>query len=191
MGLIEKLNEINACKEDIKAALKEKCGDTYMDDVAFSGYADKIRALQLESGDTPAPTPSADYIYSNGYLTDGTEVNEVVNFLPYEITVDDSGICELFLTCGVEIPVYTGENYDIVFTVDVPTTYEIIGFAYLDELNNDKPVDQPYKANPRYTTIVRNEVTYNSYIKEVTDTDMGSEELAIAPVKYKITIQKK
>ena len=189
MILIDNLNAINVCKEDIRTALENKGVD--MTDVAFSGYAEKINALQLESGDTPAPTPSADYIYSNGYLTDGTEVNEVVNFLPYEITVDDSGICELFLTCGVEIPVYTGENYDIVFTVDVPTTYEIIGFAYLDELNNDKPVDQPYKANPRYTTIVRNEVTYNSYIKEVPDTDMGSEELAIAPVKYKITIQKK
>ena len=186
---MDNLIAIENCKNDIKSALINKGVD--MTDVAFSGYAEKINALQLESGDAPAPTPSADYIYSNGYLTDGTEVNEVVNFLPYEITVDDSGICELFLTCGVEIPVYTGENYDIVFTVDVPTTYEIIGFAYLDELNNDKPVDQPYKANPRYTTIVRNEVTYNSYIKEVTDTDMGSEELAIAPVKYKITIQKK
>ena len=190
MSLIDNLNAINNCKMDIKDALESKGVD--MSDVAFSDYAGKIRVLQFESGDEPStPAPSADYIYSNGYLTDGTEVNEVVNFLPYEIRVDDSGICELFLTCGVEIPVYTGENYDIVFTVDVPTTYEIIGFAYLDELNNDNPVDQPYKANPRYTTIVRNEVTYNSYIKEVTDTDMGSEELAIAPVKYKITIQKK
>ena len=190
MSLIENLNRINNCKEAIKSALVDKGIIEETD--KFEDYAEKIRSLQFESGDEPStPALSVDYIYSNGYLTDGTEVNEVVNFLPYEIRVDDSGICELFLTCGVEIPVYTGENYDIVFTVDLPTTYEIIGFAYLYEMNDDKPVDQPYKANPRYTTIVRNEVTYNSYIKEVRDTDMGSEELAIAPVKYKITIKKK
>lgn len=189
---MDNLNAIKTCKEDIKSALIEKGGVTYMNNVKFSGYADKIRALQLNSGDEPStPTPSVDYIYSNGYLTDGTEVNEVVNFVSYEISLNDENKCEFYLTCGVEIPVYTGENYDIVFTVDVPIAYDIIEFAYLDELNNDTPVTQPYKANPRHSTIIRNGVTYNSYVRQVDDTDMGSEELAIAPVKYKITIEKK
>lgn len=186
---MDNLIAIENCKNDIKSALINKGVD--MKDVTFSGYAEKINELQLESGDTPS-VPSADYIYSNGYLTGGSEVNEVVNFLPYEITLDENGFCDLYLTCGVEIPVYTGENYDIVFTVDVPTTYEIIEFAWIDEMNNNTPVDQPYKANPRYTTIVRNGVTYNSYIKESSDNiDMGSDELAIAPIKYKIKIKKK
>ena len=190
MSLIDNLDAINNCKKDIKTALINKGVD--MNGVTFTGYAAKIDELQLASGDEPStPTPSVDYIYSNGYLTNGTEVNEVVNFVSYEILLNDENKCEFYLTCGVEIPVYTGENYDIVFTVDVPITYDIIEFAYLDELNNNNPVTQPYKANPRHSTIIRNGVTYNSYVKQVDDTDMGSEELAIAPVKYKIIIEKK
>ena len=79
MSLMDNLIAIENCKNDIKSALINKGVD--MTDVAFSGYAEKINALQLESGDTPAPTPSADYIYSNGYLTGG-ETNEIINFVP-------------------------------------------------------------------------------------------------------------
>lgn len=188
MTLIDNLNAINDCKNDIKSALINKGVD--MTDVAFSGYAEKINALQLESGDSPAPTPSADYIYSNGYLTSGDVTNEIINFVPYEIVLDGEGKCVFDFTCPVEYPIYDGEHFDIIFTVDVPETYTLTKFEFLDE-SSDSYINQPYKENPRYTTVVRNGVTYKSYVRQVEDNnDYGSDYVALAPLQYRITIEK-
>ena len=187
MTLIDNLNAINDCKEAIKEALVRKNVD--MDGVIFSEYAEKIDALQLESGDTPAPTPSADYIYSNGYLTGG-ETNEIINFVPYEIVLDGEGKCVFDFTCPVEYPIYDGEHFDIIFTVDVPEAYTLTKFEFLDE-SSDSYINQAYKENPRYTTVVRNGVTYKSYVRQVEDNnDYGSDYVAMAPLQYRITIEK-
>lgn len=204
MGLIEKLNEINACKEDIKAALKEKCGDTYMDDVAFSGYADKIRALQLESGDTPAPTPSADYIYSNGYLTDGDERNEIINFIPYAIEMgtslggeykeDNTDKFVIHLTCPIEIQVQNYENCDIIFTVEIPEKYQISAFDIKGITGEYEPYTNGYKENPRHENgeVIRDGITYKSYVRSVSDgEDYNSEDIATDTLDYRITIESK
>ena len=184
---MDNLIAIENCKNDIKSALINKGVD--MTDVAFSGYAEKINALQLESGDTPAPTPSADYIYSNGYLTGG-ETNEIINFVPYEIVLDAEGKCVFDFTCPVEYPIYDGEHFDIIFTVDVPETYTLTKFEFLDE-SSDSYINQAYKENPRYTTVVRNGVTYKSYVRQVEDNnDYGSDYVAMAPLQYRITIEK-
>ena len=186
MSLIDNLNAINNCKEDIKTALINKGVD--MTGVAFAGYAEKINALQLESGDTPAP--SADYIYSNGYLTNGDITNEIINFVPYEIVLDGEGKCIFDFTCPVEYPIYDGEHFDIIFTVDVPETYTLTKFEFLDE-SSDSYINQAYKENPRYTTVVRNGVTYKSYVRQVEDNnDYGSDYVALAPLQYRITIEK-
>ena len=187
MSLIDNLNAINACKEDIKSALVDK--GVNMDEVTFSDYAEKIRALQLASGDEPStPAPSADYIYSNGYI--GDETNEIINFIPYEIELDGEGKCVFNFTCPVEYPIYDGEHFDIIFTVDVPETYTLTKFEFLDE-SSDSYINQPYKENPRYTTVVRNGVTYNSYVRQVEDNnDYGSDYVAMAPLQYRITISK-
>ena len=188
MTLIDNLNAINDCKEAIKEALVRKNVD--MDGVIFSEYAEKIDALQLESGDTPAPTPSADYIYSNGYLTSGDVTNEIINFVPYEIVLDGEGKCVFDFTCPVEYPIYDGEHFDIIFTVDVPETYTLTKFEFLDE-SSDSYINQAYKENPRYTTVVRNGVTYKSYVRQVEDNnDYGSDYVAMAPLQYRITIEK-
>ena len=188
MALIDNLNAINDCKEAIKEALVRKNVD--MDGVIFSEYAEKIDALQLESGDTPAPTPSADYIYSNGYLTSGDATNEIINFVPYEIVLDGEGKCVFDFTCPVEYPIYDGEHFDIIFTVDVPETYTLTKFEFLDE-SSDSYINQAYKENPRYTTVVRNGVTYKSYVRQVEDNnDYGSDYVAMAPLQYRITIEK-
>lgn len=188
MTLIDNLNAINDCKEAIKEALVRKNVD--MDGVIFSEYAEKIDALQLESGDTPAPTPSADYIYSNGYLTSGDVTNEIINFIPYKIVLDDEGKCVFDFTCPVEYPIYDGEHFDIIFTVDVPETYTLTKFEFLDE-SSDSYINQAYKENPRYTTVVRNGVTYKSYVRQVEDNnDYGSDYVAMAPLQYRITIEK-
>lgn len=196
MSLISNLEAINNCKIAIKEALIRKGGEHYMDDIEFSGYAAKIDALQLESGDTPS-TPSADYIYSNGYLTNGTETNEIINFIPYEIVLDDEGKCAFELTCPDEICGYESDGVslgmmDVIFTVDIPTTYNISKLEWLDETGAEPVyISIDYKANPRYSTIVRNGITYNSWVRQVSDNnDYGSYDVQYAPLKYKITIEK-
>jgi hypothetical protein len=188
---MDNLIAIENCKEDIKTALINKGVD--MTGVAFTGYAEKINALQLESGDTPTPpTPSADYIYSNGYPTGGTEKNEIINFIPYEIVLDGDGKFVINLTCPEEIPGYEGGTYyDVIFTVEIPTTYNITNFELYAE-GMSQFVPQAYKANPRHTTVVREGVTYNSYVRSSSDgLDIGSSDVQYNPLQYKITIEKK
>jgi hypothetical protein len=187
MSLIDNLNAINTCKEEIKSALEGK--GVNMNGVAFSGYADKINALQLESGDTP--TPSADYIYSNGYPTDVTETNDIVTYVPYKIILDGDGKFIIELTNPEEIPGYDGGSYyDIVFGVDVPNTYQITNFELYAELLSEY-VPQDYKENPRHSTVVRDGVVYNSYVRAVSDgIDIGSADVQYDPLKYRITIKK-
>lgn len=188
-SLMQYLEDINTCKEAIKNAINEKGGEHYMDNVSFSGYAEKIDALQLESGDTPAPTPSVEYIYSNAYLTGGQR-KDIVNLESYQINLDSDNACEFRLTCAKEYTIWTGEDYDIVFTVEVPETYDIIKCVWLNEANNDEEMPQELKPNPRYETIERNGITYKSFIRVVDGDDMMNEGLNISDVKYIITIKK-
>lgn len=192
MKLIDNLNAIKDCKDAIEIALKNKGVD--MTGVAFSGYAEKIDELQLSSGDEPStPTPSADYIYSNGYI-DGGKTNEIINLVPYKIewgNMGNDGQFEIELICPVEIPVYTFENYDIIFTVDVPQSYNIIYLAYYDELNTAYK-EIYWDSNPRYDNgiIERGDIVYNSYVRKLKDGYMGNDgEISISTVKYKIIIE--
>lgn len=191
MSLKDNLDAINNCKKDIKTALINKGVD--MNGVTFTGYAAKIDELQLASGDEPStPTPSVDYIYSNGYITED-EHNEIINLVPYEIVLNE-GKFVIELYCPEEIPGYTDGNYgyyDVIFTVDVPTNYEITNFE-LYEAGSGVYVNQKYKVNPRHETVVRNGVTYNSYVRLTNDgEDYGSADVQYDPLKYKITIEKK
>ena len=199
MSLIGNLVKIEQCKDAIKLALIEKgVSEEDMDGLAFSGYAEKIKNLQLSSGDTPStPTPSADYIYSNGYLTNGTEINEIINFVPYEIELDSEGYCAFELTCPDEISGYETDGVslgmmDVIFTVDIPTTYSISKFEWVDDTSGDPVyISISYKVNPRHSTIVRDGISYNSYVRRVEDNnDYGSYDVQYAPLKYKITIKK-
>lgn len=196
MILIDNLNAIKDCKDAIKESLIGKGVD--MTNVKFADYATKIDELQLASGDTPStPAPSADYIYSNGYLTNGTETNEIIYFVPYEIELDSEGYCAFELTCPDEISGYESDGVslgmmDVIFTVDIPTTYSISKLEWLDETGATPVyISIDYKVNPRYSTIVRNGITYNSYVRQVSDNnDYGSYDVQFAPLKYKITIEK-
>ena len=189
MTLIDNLNAINDCKSAIKTALENKGVD--MTNVAFSGYAGKIDELQFESGDAPStPAPEAvDYIYSNGYV-EGNEPNEIINMIPHEIKLVD-GRCSFELTCPIEIAVYNYENYDIIFTVDIPEKYKISenGFEIMG-IQDYEPYPYGYKENPRHKTIVRDGVTYNSFVRCVADdTDYDSGDVATGILYYKITIE--
>jgi hypothetical protein len=189
MTLIENLNAIDNCKKDIKTALENKGVD--MTGVTFAGYAGKIDALQLESGDTPS-TPSADYIYSNGYLTSGDVTNEIINFVPYEILLDANNRCSFELTCPIEIQVSNYENCDIIFTVEVPEKYKIVGFDIKGLTGEYEPYSYGYKENPRHAEVIRNGVTYKSYVRCVADgEDYNSEDVATDTLDYRITIESK
>lgn len=190
MSLMDNLIAIENCKNDIKSALINKGVD--MTDVAFSGYAEKINALQLESGDTPAPTPSADYIYSNAFITGGVR-KDIANLEAYEIKLDENNTCTFEITCPPEFTIYNGVDYDIVFTVEVPEAYEIIKSVWINEAAtspDDREKTQELKPNPRYATITRNGVTYNSFIRVVEGGDMMNPDVNISDVQYIITIKK-
>ena len=187
MSLIDNLNAINNYKEDIKTALVKK--GVEMDGVTFSEYATKINELQLASGDEPStPTPSADYIYCNGNKYGGVET-DIINFTPFEIELDDNGQFVIEVISPEEIPGYEGGTYyDIVLTVEVPTTYQITNFELYNDILGYVP--QAYKVNPRHSTVVRDGVTYNSYVRAVSDNnDIGSADIQYDPLQYRITIE--
>jgi hypothetical protein len=202
MSLISNLEAINNCKKAIKEALIRKGGEHYMDDIEFLGYAAKIDALQLKSGDDS----SVDYIYCNGYA-EGGKTNEIINLVPYEIILggtlgkDDAesedGKFIIYLTCPIEIPVYTFENYDIIFTVEVPTTYGEPKIERFNSLDKENPyILTELDINPRYSdsngVVVRNGISYNSYVRKLNNGYMGNEdEVSINTVKYRITIESK
>ena len=192
MALIDNLNAINVCKQNIKVALEGKGVD--MSNVKFSEYAEKIVSLQLGSGDggSETPMPSVDYIYSNGYI-EGGELNEIINLTSYEIVLDNEGKFSIELTCPIEICVSNYENYDIIFTVEIPDKYQITdnGFEIMG-IQGYEPYAWGYKENPRYKTIVRNGVTYNSYVRVTIDgEDYNSEDVATDILYYRITIEEK
>jgi hypothetical protein len=191
MALIDNLNAINVCKQNIRIALEDKGVD--MSNVTFSEYAEKIVSLKLGSGDGGSETPSVDCIYSNGYLTNGTETNEVINLVPYEIELGEDGRFSIELTCPIEICVINYENYDIIFTFEIPDKYQIVenGFEIMG-IQGYENYAWGYKENPRYKTIVRNGVTYNSYVRVTIDgEDYNSEDVATDVLYYRITIEKK
>jgi hypothetical protein len=191
---MDNLIAIENCKNDIKAALIEKGGDTYMDDVDFYGYADKIRGLQLESGDTPAPTPSADYIYSNGYIDGGTP--DIMTYVPYKIELDDNNVFVIELLSPVELLGWADVCPDIIFGVDVPTKYEMVDLKVYDPVvNGGSFVPHGFKNNIRYSTITRDGVVYNSYLRNANgyyeSSDVKGDPSLETPYKYEITIKLK
>ena len=74
MGVLDKLNQIKSCKEDIKQAIEDKGVD--MTDVAFTEYAEKIGEIQAGGG-------SGDYIELRNNMTTYTnkDITSVDDFL--------------------------------------------------------------------------------------------------------------
>lgn len=195
MTLIDDLNTIKNCKEAIKDALIGKGVD--MNSVSFEYYADKINELQLESGDTPS-TP-VDYIYSNGYRTGVDVTNDIINFVPYEIVLDDNSQFTIELTSPTELFGLINDlgEYvypDIIFTFDIPTSYSIVSFEGYDPINNGgQYVSRPTKLNPRFNEgkVYRNGVEYTSYVRQTSDgEDYYSADVQASHLKYRITIKK-
>lgn len=193
---MDNLIAIENCKNDIKDALARK--NVIMDGVSFFEYARKIDDLQLESGDTPS-TPVADYIYSNGYRTGVDVTNDIINFVPYEIVLDDNSQFTIELTSPTELFGLINDlgEYvypDIIFTFDIPTSYSIVSFEGYDPINNGgQYVSRPTKLNPRFNEgkVYRNGVEYTSYVRKTSDgEDYYSADVQASHLKYRITIKK-
>jgi hypothetical protein len=199
MTLIDNLNAIDNCKKDIKTALENKGVD--MTGVAFAGYAEKINSLQLESGDSPAPTPSAEYIYSNGYMEneDGTPCTtpDITTYVKYELPeFNDGETYELELFGPLEFQGYVkgdGDSLfdypDIVFGVDVPQNYTVD----IKIWNGSKYVDCGVKEKYYHKDIIRDGVKYNSFVKGQNSGYFFDENTVVDPSvknKYKIIITK-
>ena len=192
--LIDNLNAINNCKKDIKTALINKGVD--MNGVTFTGYAAKIDELQLASGDepsTPTPTPSADYIYSNGYIEGGNA--DIMTYVPYEISLDAENKFIIELFAPIELMGWQDVCPDIIFGVDVPEKYDMVDIKVFDSFSNSY-IAHGFKENIRHSTVIRDGVIYNSYLRNTNgyyeSADVkGDPELASAPYKYEITIKLK
>ena len=193
------LVDINNCKNDIKNALIKKGGDNYMDGVAFSGYAAKIEELQLSSGDEPStPAPSVDYIYSNGYIEGETPI-DIITYIPYKIDdfdVDEENRPFIELVSPVELIGWVGVCPDIILGVDVPQKYELVDIKVYDPVvNGGSFIPHGFKNNIRYSTITRDGVVYNSYLRNANgyyeSSDVKGDPSLETPYKYKITIKLK
>lgn len=184
MTLIDKLNAINNCKVGIKTALVGKGVD--MTGVEFKDYAAKITSLQIETGDTS----SADYIYSNGYAVGGNSI-EIVDNIPHEIILNENGLYIIDIMCPKEIKGSSSKNiYDIILTIDVPTTYVIESFEYYDQ-GTTQYYQYEVEINPRHSKIYRNNVEYNSYVRKTADEKyQGSSDISSEVLQYRITIKK-
>ena len=201
MSLIDNLDAINNCKEDIKTVLINKGVD--MNGVTFTGYAAKIDELQLASGDEPStPTPSVDYIYSNGYMEneDGTPCTtpDITTYVPYELpTMNVGETYELELFGPLEFNGFMkGEDNslfeypNIVFGVDVPQNYTVD----IKMWNGSRYEDYGVKENKYHKDIVRYGVKYNSFVKGKNSGYFWEDGDAVADPsvknKYKIIITK-
>jgi hypothetical protein len=195
---IKNLDAIDNCKKDIRTALERK--GVNMTDVAFASYAEKINALQLESGDTSTPTPSAEYIYSNGYVEG--ESNDIGIYIPYEIktkddggqfVLDEDGNYAIYLICPSEVRGITNRYMNFVFTIDVPEYYDMddIIFEKQDINKNYVPYAYGLKVNPRYETIERKGVIYKSFVRAVSDgKDYATGDASTDKLYYRIKIKK-
>lgn len=197
MTLIDNLNAINDCKTAIKTALENK--GVVMTNVKFEDYAGKIDELQFESGDTPStPTPSADYIYSNGYVEGGNP--DIMTYVPYEINLSEDNKFAIELCAPIEIIGWVGVYPDVVFGVDVPEKYELLYIKVFDPIDNVYVIpagsNTGFNDNIRYNTIVRDGVTYNSYLRytegHYESPDLKGDPIVMTnPYKYEITIKLK
>ena len=189
--LKQKLGEIYThqtnIKKSIDAVLESKGLPPTEENLKFSEYSSEIEKLLTENDPSTPPTPSVDYIYCNGNKS-GEEETDIINFTPFEIVLDDNGQFIIEVISPEEIPGYEGGTYyDIVLTVDVPTTYQITNFELYNDILGYVP--QAYKENPRHSTVVRDGVTYNSYVRAVSDNnDIGSTDIQYDPLQYRITI---
>lgn len=195
MTLIDNLTAINNCKNAIKTALENK--GVVMTDVKFEDYAGKIDALQFESGDTPStPTPSADYIYSNGYIEGGNQ--DIMTYVPYEIELDEKNMFVIELFAPIEIPGWDEVYPDVVLGVDVPEKYELVSIKIYDPANQiyfiPSGTTTGFKDNIRYSTIVRDGISYNSYLRYTNgyyeSPDLKGDPVVMSnPYKYEIIIK--
>jgi hypothetical protein len=111
MSVVENLNRIKSCKENIKQAIINKGVD--MTGVAFEGYADKIS--QIEGGGGTTPT---DYLeYKSNFTSYSSEATEIPEAAFYGCT----SLATVNLPNVWNIPIYAFRRCSGLTSVNVPT----------------------------------------------------------------------
>ena len=169
MSIVDKLNTIKACKEDIKQAISDKGVD--MTDVAFTEYATKISEIQQGGG-------SGDYIeirnnlttYSNSNIEEipgntfyGCSNLTTVN-LPNTIVIGDNAFAQTGLTT-INIPKCTeikNTSFDGCFQLTDVDFHNVINigygaFQYCRNLT--KSLNLPFLENVSYWAFYDNNIT--------------------------------
>lgn len=143
MSIVDKLNTIKACKEDIKQAISDKGVD--MTDVAFTGYAQKISEIQSGGG-------SGDFLEMRNNLTTysnsdvGTIGAYVFSYmpnlktvnLPYCYNIDDSAFAFCHSLTNLNIPKCERLGYSVfqnctsLTSVDLPILNVLEPFMFYD-----------------------------------------------------------
>ena len=126
MSIVDKLNTIKACKEDIKQAISDKGVD--MTDVAFTEYAQKISEIQQGGG-------SGDIIEIRNNLTSysNSNIEEIPPFTFYSL----SGLSTVNLPNTIKID-NNAFGFSGLTTVNIPKCTDIkeYSFEYCHQLTD-------------------------------------------------------
>ena len=124
------------------------------------------------------------YVYINGCPLDETP-GDITLFVPY--LLDESGTTEIEFYSAQELPLYDQNDNELPsykLTMEIPEGYTISNFYVWSALSNEYQA-KAYATNPRYSTRVIDDVTYNSYVRTP-----ANDIVANGPLKYKIIITK-
>ena len=131
MGVLDKLNQIKSCKEDIKQAIIDKGVD--MTDVAFTEYAEKIGEIQTGGG-------SGDYIELRNNMTTYTN-KDITSITDYTF-----GKCPELTTVNLPkctiIGSYSFRECRKLSSINIPKILEIMPNAF-EECETLTSIDIP------------------------------------------------
>ena len=174
--LLEELRELGASDfetgtfpsgQDVDDTTAPSDGLTTVQDVI-----DYVNAFFEKKKDELGPVePGTPYAYITGYALDGTPT-DIMMFNPFEL--NESGDTELEIWSAKEIGSYDENGNDLPslkLTVDIPSDYSIKESYQWNPINNTYALIENglFEQNPRYATRTINGVTYNSYVRKVSD----------------------
>ena len=133
---------------------------------------DYVNAFFEKKKDELGPVePGTPYAYITGYALDDTPT-DIMMFNPFEL--NESGDTELEIWSAKEIGSYDENGNDLPslkLTVDIPSGYSIKESYQWNPINNTYALIENglFEQNPRYASRTINGVTYNSYVRKVSD----------------------